>query len=81
MLWFIDETWQDVGTQRVGALGAVAISDAAYNSFCREVYAIKATVLGAQELTDSEFKAQDCFAKAAFKRQRLHGSSAVRRHI
>ncbi len=75
MLWFIDETWQNVGTQHVGALGAVAIADASYNAFCREVYAIKSERLGAKELTDCEFKASDCFAKAAFKRQRLHGDS------
>jgi hypothetical protein len=75
MLWFIDETWQDVGSQRVGALGAVAIGNAVYNAFCRETYAIKAKVLGSTELTDDEFKAQHCFAKSAFKRHTLHGDS------
>lgn len=75
MLWFIDETWQDIGNQRVGALGAVAIRASAYNRFCREVYAIKAHQLGATEFTDSEFKAQNCFAKSAFKRHDLHGDS------
>jgi len=59
----------------VGALGAVAIPDDRYNAFSREVFAIKATHLSATELTDSEFKAQDCFAKSAFKRQSIHGDS------
>lgn len=75
MLWFIDETWQNIGPHRVGALGAVAIRSAAYNGFCREIYAIKAKVLGSTELTDDEFHAQYCFAKAAFKREALHGDS------
>jgi len=75
MLWFVDETWQEIGGQRVGALGAVVISASVYNAFCREVYSIKASVLGASELTDSEFKANNCFAKAAFKRHALHGDS------
>jgi hypothetical protein len=75
MLWFVDETWQNIGSHEVGALGAVAIPAASYNAFCREVYAIKARVLGAAELTDSEFKGQHVFARAAFKRQRLHGDS------
>jgi len=75
MLFFVDETWQTVGTNQVGALGAVAIPTARYNAFCREVFAIKSQVLGAAELTDSEFKGQNCFSKAAFKRQVLHGDS------
>jgi hypothetical protein len=75
MLWFIDETWQNVGDRRVGALGAIAIRESAYNPFCREVYAIKASKLGATEFTDSEFKAQNCFAKSAFKRHSLHEDS------
>lgn len=75
MLWFVDETWQTVADQPVGALGAVAIPVARYNAFCREVYAIKSNLLEATEFTDSEFKAQHSFAKAAFKRQALHGDS------
>ena len=35
---------------RVGALGAVAIPQAGYNRFCREVFAIKQKILGAEEL-------------------------------
>lgn len=75
MLLFVDETWQTVGTHSVGALGAVAIPTKRYNAFAREVFALKGNVLGARELTDSEIKGQTCFAKAAFKRQQLHGDS------
>jgi hypothetical protein len=56
MLFFVDETWQNVDGIPIGALGAVAIPQASYNAFCREVYAIKKSVLGASEFTDSEFK-------------------------
>lgn len=75
MLIFVDETWQTVGGTPVGALGAVAIPTKRYNAFCREVYAVKASVLGASEVTDSEIKGQNCFAKSAFKRDLLHGDS------
>jgi hypothetical protein len=75
MLIFVDETWQQVGSHHVGALGAVAIPLARYNRFCRDVYRIKTDVLGASEFTDSEIKGQTCFTKAAFKRQALHGDS------
>lgn len=71
----IDETWQTVGAGQVGALGAVAIPASRYNAFCQAVFGIKATVLGATEMTDSEIKGQTCFTKAAFKRQALHGDS------
>ena len=37
MLFFIDETWQAIAGQPVGALGAVGIPRAQYNGFCREV--------------------------------------------
>jgi hypothetical protein len=75
VLFFIDETWQTVGSQGVGALGAVAIPENRYNSFCRAVYGIKKEVLGAAEFTDSEIKGQNCLSKAAFKRETLHGDS------
>jgi hypothetical protein len=75
MLFFIDETWQDIGAHRVGALGAVCISLHRYNDFCRDVYAIKRNVLGATELSDSEFHGGTCLSKAAFKREALHGDS------
>jgi len=75
MLVFIDETWQTVSNRRVGALGAVAIEQSRYNDFCGSFYAMKRDVLGASELMHSEVKGQTCFARAAFKRQQLHGDS------
>lgn len=75
MLVFIDETWQTVSNRRVGALGAVAIAQDRYNDFCGSFYAMKRDVLGASELMHSEIKGQTCFARAAFKRQQLHGDS------
>ncbi len=67
MLFFIDETWQEVGGHKIGALGAVAIPTSRYNDYCRDVYSLKASLLGASEFTDSELKGQNCFSKAAFK--------------
>ena len=76
MLFFIDETWQELGDgQRIGALGAVALPQESYNDFWSAVFAMKRDLLGAQELSDSEIKGARCFAKAAFKRQELHGDS------
>jgi Protein of unknown function (DUF3800) len=75
VLFFIDESWQDVGDHSVGALGAVALPMQGYNRFCREFFAVKRQVLGAQQLNESEVRGQHAFTKAAFKRQRLHGDS------
>lgn len=75
MLFFVDESWQTIDGQDVGALGGVVVPARRYNAFCREVFAIKAASLRATELTDAEFKGQDCFAKAAFKREELHHDS------
>ncbi len=75
MLFFIDESWQTISGQAVGALGAVAVPQNAYNAFCAEVFSFKREVLGARELTDSEIKGERCFARSAFKRQALHGDS------
>ena len=75
MLFFVDETWQTVAGQRVGALGAVAIPQDQYNAYCAAVYRMKKDILGADELMHSEIKGQRCFAKAAFKSQALNGSS------
>lgn len=77
MLFFIDETWQRVGGCDVGALGAVAIEENRYNAFCREVWKIKSTVLGANELDDSEIKGTSCFAKSAFRRLDKTGHSRL----
>jgi uncharacterized protein DUF3800 len=75
VLFFIDESWQTVGEHHVGCLGAVAIPAANYNAYCRQVFALKRHVLGASELSDSEIRGQHAFAKAAFKREQLHGDS------
>jgi hypothetical protein len=77
VLFFVDETWQTIVGRRVGALGAVAIPQNQYNSFCASIYAMKKKVLGASELMHSEIKGQSCFAKSAFKRQALHGDSVL----
>lgn len=77
MLFFIDETWQEVGGVRIGGLGAVAIPQAKYNAFCREVFKWKGRVLRASELNDSELKGSNLFAKAAFRRQQAKGDSRL----
>ena len=77
MLFFIDETWQTVGGQRVGALGAVAIPHDAYNGYCSAVYRMKKDILGADELMHSEIKGQRCFARAAFRHREHQGSSEM----
>jgi hypothetical protein len=75
MLVFVDETWQKVGDHSVGALGAVTIPTERYNHYCRDIFTMKAKVLGAAEISDSEIKGQTAFTKAAFKRQAMHGDS------
>jgi len=72
VLFFIDESWQSVGGREIGALGGVVIPEPRYNHFCREVFAFKRDVLGAEELIDSELKGNSCFAKSAFRK--LEGS-------
>ena len=68
MLFFIDETWQNVGGQDVGALAAIAIPRRSYNAFCREVWNIKQK-LGANELDECEIKGSTYFAKSAFHKR------------
>ena len=75
MLFFVDETWQNVAGTDVGALGAVALPYQTYNRFCREVFTWKKRILQADELNASELKGQTAFAKACFKREDLHGDS------
>lgn len=75
MLFFVDETWQEVGGQDVGALGAIAIPRARYNGFCRELWNIKHNVLGALELDDAEIKGNQNFAKSAFTKRKRAGHS------
>jgi hypothetical protein len=69
VLFFIDETWQDIDGMQVAALGGVAIRQSSYNAFCREVFAIKKNVLGAVELGDAELKGAKCFARRTFRRR------------
>ncbi len=77
MLYFVDETWQEVNGKSVGALAAVAIPRARYNPFCREIWQIKHNVLGADELSDCEIKGTSCFAKSAFRRKEKAGHSTL----
>lgn len=77
MLFFIDETWQEIGGHNVGALGAIAVPRTRYNAFCRKVWAIKQNVLGAIELSDCEIKSNSCFAKSAFRRRAKTGHSKL----
>jgi hypothetical protein len=77
LLFFIDETWQKVGDQQVGALAAVGIPRRSYNAFCREIWNIKQT-LGANELDECEIKGSTFFAKSAFhKREGRDGYSKL----
>jgi len=69
MLFFIDETWQEIAGHEVAALGGVAIRQTSYNAFCREVFAMKKHVLGAVELRDAELKGKKCFANRAFRKR------------
>jgi hypothetical protein len=75
VLFFIDESWQAIAGQQVGALGAVAVADDKYNSFCREFFRFKREILGATELNHSEIRGQHAFTKAVFKRQVMHNDS------
>lgn len=77
MLFFIDESWQTVGGREIGALGGVVIPEPRYNDFCREVFAFKRDVLGAEELIDCELKRNSCFARSAFKKLEKTGHSRL----
>ncbi len=77
MLFFVDESWQTIGGREIGALGGVGIPERRYNAFCREVFAFKRDVLGAQELTDCELRGTSCFAKSAFRRRQAKGYSRL----
>jgi hypothetical protein len=79
MLFFIDESWQNIGEQEIGALGGVGIPEPGYNHFCREVFAIKRDVLGAKELKDRELRGTSCFAKSAFRKREGTGDSRLLR--
>jgi hypothetical protein len=77
MLFFIDESWQEIGGRMIGALGGVAIPEPLYNRFCREVFGIKRDVLGAEELIDCELHGNSCFAKSAFRKKETTGYSSL----
>jgi uncharacterized protein DUF3800 len=77
VLFFVDESWQTIGGREIGALGGVAIPERRYNAFCREVFAFKRDVLGAQELSDCELHGTSCFAKSAFRRRSATGASRL----
>jgi hypothetical protein len=69
VLFFVDETWQEIAGVRVGALGAVGIEQSRYNAFAADVFAHKRTILGAEELMDHEVGGNRCLSKNQFKRQ------------
>lgn len=75
MLFFVDESWQEIGGVRVGSLGCLAIPAAEYNRFCRVVYKIKHDELGARQLQEKELKGNTNFCKAAFKAEEVLGQS------
>lgn len=77
MLFFVDESFQEVAGRRVGALGAVAIPTEAYNHFCNVVYRAKRDLLGATELLHKELKGNTSLAKAQFRREALSGDSPL----
>jgi hypothetical protein len=77
MLFFIDESWQTIGSREIGALGGVMIPEPRYNDFCREVFALKRDVLGAEELIDCELKGNSCFARSAFRKLETTGHSRL----
>jgi hypothetical protein len=77
VLFFIDESWQTVGGREIGALGGVVIPEPRYNYFCREVFAFKRDILGAEELIDAELKGNSCFAKSAFRKRDTTGYSRL----
>lgn len=77
MLFFIDESWQSIGGQEIGALGGVGIPEPGYNHFCREVFAFKRDILGAKELKDCELRGTSCFAKSAFRKREGSGHSRL----
>lgn len=69
MLFFVDETWQDINGVRVGALGAIAIQEHRYNAFAADVFSLKRAVLGAAELQDHEIGGNRCLSRNQFRRQ------------
>lgn len=77
MLFFVDESWQSIGGQKVGALGGVGIPEPRYNDFCREVFAFKRDVLKAEQLIDGELKGNSCFARSAFRKLERTGHSRL----
>jgi hypothetical protein len=77
VLFFIDESWQNIGAHEVGALGGVVVPEPRYNHFCGEVFGIKRDVLGAKELIDCELRGTSCFAKSAFRKREATGHSRL----
>jgi Protein of unknown function (DUF3800) len=69
VLFFIDETWQEIGGANVGALGGVAIAQDRYNSFAADIFHLKRSVLGSTELRDHEVGGNRCLSKNQFRRQ------------
>lgn len=77
MLFFVDESFQTLGGQQVGALGAIAIQAENYNKFCNTIYRAKRDLLGASELQHKELKGNTCLTKAQFHRLEKSGNSPL----
>lgn len=75
VLFFIDETWQEIQGTKVGALGAIGVSQARYNAFAADVFALKRRVLRATELQDHEIRGNRCLSRNQFRRK-LDGRDA-----
>jgi hypothetical protein len=69
VLFFVDETWQEISGVGVGALGGVAIAQDRYNRFAADIFSLKRSALGATELRDHEIGGNRCLSKNQFRRQ------------
>jgi hypothetical protein len=69
MLFFVDETWQDINGTDVGALGAIGVKQSQYNAFAADVFKQKREMLGSLELRDDEVGGNRCLSKNQFKRK------------
>jgi hypothetical protein len=69
VLFFVDETWQEIEGSKVGALGAIGLKQTQYNAFAADVFAQKRSILEAQELMDHEVGGHRCLSKNQFRRK------------
>ncbi len=69
VLFFVDETWQMVGEDQVGALGGVGIAQTRYSDFAKDVFGLKRELLEAAELNQHERGGHRCLSKNQFRRK------------